>query len=121
MLLANTIRSDESNIRCYRAASIIASRFNIKGQYIQAWNFPGYSIIDTLMNLPLLYYVSHIYGQPRFEIIADAHIETVMKYFFMDDGSVHHIVEFDPYTGEKIQYLQGQGYSKDSAWARGQA
>nr|WP_282943708.1 hypothetical protein [Paenibacillus sp. RC67] len=36
-------------------------------------------------------------------------------------GSVYHIVEFDPETGERVGALGGQGYAPESAWARGAA
>ena len=50
-----------SRLRNLYAASILASRYNVDGDYILAWNGQaqsGYSIIDCLMNLPLLYWAS---------------------------------------------------------------
>ena len=43
-----------------------------------------------------------------------------MEHFVRPDGSVNHIVEFDPETGAVIRSLGGQGYGEGSAWTRGQ-
>ena len=117
----------EARRRGLIAASHLASRFNCVGNYIVAWNANnvnkadarGLSIIDSSMNLPLLYWATEEIGDPRFSHIANAHAKTVLKEFIRDDGSVNHMVEFDPFTGEKIQVRSGQGYSTTSAWSRG--
>lgn len=109
------------------AASHLASRFNILGGYLSAWNVNdvndsdprGLSIIDSLMNLPLLYWASEETGDPRFRHVAIAHTETVIKHFIRPDFSINHMVEFDPFTGEKIRVRSGQGSSTMSAWSRG--
>ncbi|MNQ81501.1 Unsaturated glucuronyl hydrolase [compost metagenome] len=71
------------------------------------------------MNLPLLYWASETTNDPRFRHIAVAHADTVLREFIRPDGSSHHIICFDPETGERIEGRGGQGYSPDSAWARG--
>ena len=38
-----------------------------------------------------------------------------------DDASAFHTFYFDPETGEPVKGVTRQGYSDDSAWARGQA
>ena len=111
------------------AASVLASRFNVKGKYIRAWNqacespekLPSirWAIIDCLMNLPLLYWASAESGDPRFRHIAIEHTETVMRHFLRPDGSSRHIVEFDPDTGAFIKSHAGQGFGEDTAWSRG--
>lgn len=113
---------EQSKIRGLKAANLLAGRFNLAGEFIQAWNHqPGWSIIDSMMNIPLLYWASEETGNPRFKQIAQAHADTLLKYFVRPDGSVGHIGEFDPETGEFIQLLGGQGYDSHSAWSRGQA
>lgn len=112
----------QSKNRGLMAANLLAGRFNIKGSFIRAFDTPGREgvvIIDTLMNLPLLYWASEITGDPRFQWIAIAHTHTVLKEFIRPDGSVHHSVRFDPETGARIEALAGQGYSSESAWSRG--
>lgn len=115
--------------RGYIAASVLASRFNAKGSFIRAWNkeswnpdtCTGWAIIDCMMNLAILYWASQHINDPRFSHIAQAHAETVMKYFIYEDGSSKHICEFNPETGEYVKNHGGQGYSENSAWSRGNA
>lgn len=117
----------EARRRALIAASHLSSRFNIVGNYLSAWNKNGLndsdprglSIIDSMMNLPLLHWATEETGDPRFRHIAIAHTETVIKNFIRDDFSVNHMVEFDPYTGKKIKVQSGQGHSITSAWSRG--
>ncbi|MWV45992.1 glycosyl hydrolase [Paenibacillus sp. HJL G12] len=119
--------SERSKERGLMAASQLASRFNLKGNYIRAWhdtqtvNRAGWSIIDTMMNLPLLYWASETTNDPRFRHIAAAHAETVLKHFMRPDGSSYHILRFDPETGELVGADAGQGHAENSAWARGSA
>lgn len=105
------------------AASILASRYNTDGNYIRAWNGDrvGYTIIDTMMNLPLLFWASKQTGDRRFAAIAEKHAEMVMRDHVRADGSVAHIVVHDEKTGEVINTLGGQGYAEGSAWSRGAA
>ena len=105
------------------AASLLMGRFNPAG-FIRAWNEPertGYAIIDCMMNLPLLYWATDETGDPRFREIAVAHADTAARTFIRDDGSVNHILRFDPFTGELIESIGGQGYGVGSSWTRGQA
>lgn len=113
-----------SKRRAMTAASHLAGRFNLQGQFIRAWNQPervGWAIIDCMMNLPLLYWASQESGDPRFSHVATAHANTTLREFLRADGSTQHIVCFDPWTGERLEALGGQGYSPDSAWSRGTA
>ncbi len=108
------------------AAGNLAGRFNIAGNFFRAWNAwdstdrRGYAIIDCMMNLPLLYWASEQSSDPRFKMMAMAHADTAIKTFVREDGSVNHIVVFDPFTGEVRETLGGQGFGKGSSWARGQ-
>nr|WP_099458648.1 glycoside hydrolase family 88 protein [Paenibacillus crassostreae] len=120
--------NEGSKVRALKAANYLAARFNIKGNYIRAWNpwyegedNAGYAIIDCAMNMPLLFWASEISGDPRYGHIAEAHMDTVMKQFIRPDGSVYHIVRFNPHTGEFIEGIGGQGYAAESAWSRGSA
>ncbi len=117
---------EESKRRAIKAASHLAGRFNIKGNFIRAWNpntmggnNEGWAIIDCLMNLPLLHWASKELNCPRFKHIAIAHADTVLKHFIRENGSSAHITCFDPETGEHLGYNKGQGYAPDSAWSRG--
>lgn len=108
------------------AAEKLASRFHEKGQFIQAWgdlsNKANYRlIIDCLLNLPLLYWASEETGNPRYAAIARAHVETTLKVIIRPDHSTYHTFYFDPETGAPLRGVTHQGYSADSAWARGQS
>lgn len=109
------------------AANLLAGRFNIKGNFIRAWNcwneepHTGWAIIDCMMNLSLLYWAYEEDQDPRYLHIAKAHADTVLENFIREDGSSEHIVEFDPISGRKVTTYGGQGYEKGSAWSRGQA
>lgn len=50
-----------------------------------------------------------------------AHADTVLQHFIREDGSVKHIVSFNPENGQYIESFGGQGFGADSAWSRGQA
>ena len=106
------------------AAATLFSRYNLDGEYIRAWNGEGqegYSIIDCLMNLSLLYWASEELGDDRFKKIAMSHMDMALRDHIRPDGSVNHIVdhELDEVGVRKV--LAGQGYSADSCWSRGLA
>lgn len=120
--------NEASKVRALKAANYLAARFNIKGQYIRAWNpwseredNAGLAIIDCAMNMPLLFLASEISGDPRYRHIAEAHMDTVVRDFVRADGSVYHIVRYDPNTGERLEGIGGQGFAPESAWSRGTA
>jgi len=115
--------NDKSRRRAMLAASTLASRFNIKGQFIRAWNGDktGWVIVDCLMNLPILYWASEQSKDPRFAFVAKAHADTAIRAVQRPDGSMNHIVHFDPETGEVVETIGGQGYGVGSSWSRGQA
>lgn len=105
------------------AANFLAGRYNMAGRFLRAWNQDklGWSIVDSTMNLSLLFWAARTSGDPRFMHIAKAHADTVVNYFIREDGSVRHIVNFDPETGEYLGAIGGQGAGPDSAWSRGAA
>lgn len=110
------------------AAMTLASRYKENGGYIRAWNGKwggrdndGWTIIDCMMNLPLLYWASSELGDDRFTQIAMAHADMTIRDHVRDDGSVNHIVVHDTVTGEAVETLGGQGYGIGSSWSRGTA
>lgn len=111
-----------SKTRAMHAATLLAGRFNIKGNYLRSWNGNNQSwvIIDSLMNIPLLYWASETTDDERFSLIAKKHADTVLKNHVRPDGSVNHIVIFDE-DGQFESAPGGQGYASGSAWTRGQA
>lgn len=121
--------NEQSKIRGLHAATILAGRYNPTGQYIRAWNQPswttedvsGWLIIDSMMNLPLLFWAGQETGDPRFQDIACRHADTVLKYGLREDGSSNHIMVLNSVTGEFVDNPRGQGYASGSSWSRGQS
>ncbi|MBR2466517.1 MAG: glycoside hydrolase family 88 protein [Clostridia bacterium] len=120
--------SQESRALNILAAQTLASRFVLGGDFIRAWNNPNYgmpstnfTIIDCMLNLPLLYWASEELGDDRFARMAMAHADSTIKYHIRPDGSVIHIVVHDRETGECVKTIGGQGAFDGSSWSRGQA
>ena len=114
----------ESKDRNLHAAASLMSRFVLGGNFIRAWNTEqGYNwtIIDTMMNLPLLYWASEEIGDDRFKRVAMAHADMAMEQHVRPDGSVIHIAEHDRDTGLVLSTHCGQGCAIGSSWSRGQA
>ena len=115
--------NEASLTRNFFAATSLFSRYNITGDYIRAWNenVAGYSIIDCLMNLALLYWASEEIGDDRFKKIAMRHMEMAMRDHIRPDGSVNHIVDHEVDKVGVARILGGQGYNETSCWSRGLA
>lgn len=114
----------DSRRRALIAANYLAARWNPIAGFITAWNTKekeGWSIIDTMMNLSLLYWASEETGYDRFKQIAELHADKTMKNAVRPDGSVIHILHYDQKTGEALESFGGQGYGVGSSWSRGQA
>ncbi len=119
--------NNRSRLRFLRAADFLAARFNPRGGYVRSWNADsdtdGYNklIIDSMMNIPMLYRTSAETGDDRYKAMAMTHADTVMRTHIRADGTSYHIVEVDPKNGEAVMPLGGQGYDVNSTWTRGQA
>lgn len=115
--------NERSKARGLHAAHLLAGRYNPRGKYIRSWNRDraGWVIIDSMLNIPLLYWAEEVVGDPRFRYIAEDHADKVMNQIVRPDGSVNHIGVFDPTNGELVETPAGQGYASGSSWSRGQA
>ena len=116
-------RDEQARWDTLHAANLLLGRLNPAG-FIRAWNGDsqmGYAIIDCMMNLSLLYWAGRETGDPRFAHAANIHADTTLREFLRPDGSVSHIIEFDPRPGARVRELPGQGYALGSSWSRGQA
>ena len=107
------------------AADQLISRFQPKGEFIQAWGRMGAKmnyrfIIDCLLNLPLLYWASNETGDGKYADIANRHTATCMANSFREDGSTFHTFYMNK-DGTPSHGCTCQGYRDDSFWARGQA
>ena len=110
-----------------RAAGSLAGQFHEVGRFIPGWGFfggqewQGTTLIDTLMNLPLLLWASEQTGIQRYREVALAHADTALRHHLRPDGSVYHVYHFDPATGQPREGDTYQGLHSESCWARGQA
>ena len=108
------------------AADKLMERYNARDGFIQAWGAVGAQdnyrlIIDCFMNIPLLYWATEVTGDRKYADAADRHYETAANHVIRDDASAFHTYYFDAKTGAPLRGATRQGYSDDSAWARGQA
>ena len=83
------------------------------------WQFPV--IIDNMLNLELLFWAFRETNDSTYYNIAVNHALTTMKNHFREDNSCYHVVEYDTINGTVRSKMTHQGYSDESAWARGQA
>jgi unsaturated chondroitin disaccharide hydrolase len=98
-----------------------------KGSYISSWGpldderGRRSSAIDTMANLPLLYWAGQ-YGRDASYILAgEAHAIMTRRAFIRPDHSTYHAVEFDIATGQRQRGFTFQGSADESCWPRGQA
>ncbi len=117
--------SEELKAPAVQAARTLARRFNPQGKYLQAWGPLDHPLarastaIDTMMNLPLLWWASHQTGERELAEIARTHAATSARYYLRPDGSTYHIYTFDPETGTGVEGGTYQGAEPDSTWSRG--
>jgi unsaturated chondroitin disaccharide hydrolase len=114
------------------AVDLLMSRFNEKGQFIQAWNVwkegdpfseenRGRIIIDCMYNIPLLYWAHKETGNENYYRVATAHATTCLNTIIREDYTTYHTYVFDHVTGEPKYGRTCQGYSDESTWSRGQS
>lgn len=120
---------EEAKRRGLLAAQLLAGRYNPQGEFIRAWNDivpgdksnKGWVIIDSMLNISILYWATKVTNDPRFAHIAERHATTIMNAFIREDGSLRHIVEFDADKGGFVCDYGGQGMKQGSSWTRGQS
>lgn len=109
-----------------QAAKSLSTRFNAKSGVIKSWDHNGDKwkfpvIIDNMMNLELLFEATKFTGDSSFYKIAVKHANTTLKNHFRPDFSSWHVIDYDTLSGNVRNKVTAQGYSNESAWARGQA
>ena len=106
------------------AAKSLSTRYRPQIKSIQSWNSRDILkcpvIIDNMMNLELLHWVSDHGGDPVFKEIAVTHANTTIANQFRPDNSSVHVVDWDLNTGTVLKKITWQGAADSSAWSRGQ-
>ena len=119
-----------TGVRAYKevvttAAETLIKRYRPAVHAIQSWNSLKDTvcpvIIDNMMNLELLNWVSDEWREPKYKVIAIDHANTTMKNHFRPDNSSYHVLDYSAITGKILGKKTVQGFSDESAWARGQS
>jgi unsaturated chondroitin disaccharide hydrolase len=109
------------------AADHLMARLLEPAGIIQAWGDlqdprqRGRTIIDSLMNTPLLFWASQATGDERYAVAARRHTSQLREHILRPDGTTFHTFYWDPATGAPLRGETEQGQADDSCWARGQA
>ena len=110
-----------------QAADQLMHRFLDKPGIFQAWGTMedpkqrGRTIIDSIMNMPLLYWASEMTGNKRYHDAAVRHASQLRDHIVRPDNTSFHTFYWDADTGAPRFGDTAQGAANDSCWSRGQA
>ena len=99
--------------------------YSHEGKFIirswKAWDQGGgcRTMMDSLMNAPLLFWATEVTGDEQYKNAALDHVRTTEKYLIRRDGSSYHHYQFDPKDASPLHGVTLQGNSDESCWSRG--
>lgn len=109
----------------FKSAASLSTRYRPSIKATQSWDKNKYFncpvIIDNLMNLEMLNWVTDNGGDKKYKEISIIHANTSIKNHYRPDYSSWHVVDYDLSTGEVIRKATWQGAADCSSWSRGQA
>jgi hypothetical protein len=107
-----------------QGARTLTTRFTPEVGLIRSWDHGTWKypvIIDNMMNLELLTWASREAKERRLYDVAVQHADKTLQNHFRPDYSTWHVLDYNPTNGTVVKRQTHQGFSDDSAWARGQA
>ena len=103
------------------AEYFVTERYFTKGPYKCIHTTTHHTMMDTLMNVTLLFWAGKETGDRRYTDAALNQCITTNSLLIRGDASSFHHYIFDPETEEPIRGWTLQGHSDDSCWSRGHA
>ncbi len=108
-----------------KGADILCERYHSDAKFIQAWgpmddDSEYRLIVDSLINLPLLFWAYKQTADEKYQVIYRNHFNSVISNGIRDDFTSYHTYYYNRDTKLPAIGKQQQGFSEDSCWARGQ-
>jgi unsaturated chondroitin disaccharide hydrolase len=103
------------------AGRTLAKRFVNQSGYLHEPTDPAVLSIESLLDMPLVFYIAQQTEDPHWQHMARSHVETVRRYLVRGDGSTAEEALFEVDRGQCLRELHRQGWRSDSCWARGLA